>query len=225
MPTVAVPHPQRALLLIFATCLLAGCGHAKTTSTKEPAFSLEVELELDTRPEEVIPRTWQLYDEGKLFSAEALIKAYLKLNPNHLESSVLQAYIQEETDDIGEANATWADVEALLVYQGKIQPFQLQPTLFAGARRYLRLQKPRRARLFYDELWRRFPASPWSQLTQLEVAETAVARGRWGEAARICTDLLRLGANDGCRTRCTYLVKVAARMLTMGPEPPPRGIT
>ncbi len=219
MPTVAVPHFPRAVLIMLVTSLVAGCGHSAATHTEEATLSLDVKVELDAKAEEIIPRTWQLYEAGSIFSAEALIKAYLKINPNQLESSALLAYMQEESDDIGEANATWADVEAVLVYRGKLQPFLLQATLYAGARRYLRLQKPKRARLFYDELWRRFPASTWSQLTQLEVAEAARARGRWGEVSRICTDLLRLGASEKCRTRCSYLLKVSARMIKMGPEP------
>ena len=218
MRTGVVQSSTRTLLTLLAITTLAACGHTAAV-TEEVNVSLDVEMELDTRPQELLPRAWQLYEEGKLFSAEAELKAFLKINPNHLEASVLLAYMQEETGDVGEAGSAWADVEALLVYQGKLEPFLLQPSLFSGARRYLRLQKPARARLFYDELWRRFPASSWSQHTQLEVVEAAVARGRWGNVSRICSDMLRQGAQESCVTRCKYLIKVAARMLDMGPDP------
>ena len=208
----------RTLLSLPLLFTLAACGHSQV-KVEDVSISLDVEMPLDIRAEDVLPGAWQLYEEGKVFSAEAQLQAYLKINPNHLEASTLLAYMQEETGDVGEAGSAWADVEALLVYQGKLAPYQLQPSLFAGARHYLRLQKPQRARLFHDELWRRFPASSWSQLAQLEVVEAAVARGRWGNVSRTCSDMMRLGANSTCRARCGYLLKVAARMLTMGPEP------
>ena len=48
-------------------------------------------------------------EEATLQGAEAHLQAYLKLNPNHLETSALLAYMQEEAGDAEGAASAWAD--------------------------------------------------------------------------------------------------------------------
>jgi len=216
--TGAVLPPPSFILATVLALLLASCAHSGPAS--DPGgLDLEVKLPIDTRPQDVLASAWEQIQAGKIFSAEANLSAYLKNDPNHLEITTLLAYLLDEGEDELAAQAAWADLEALLVYKGKLQPFQLQVTLYAGARRYLRLHKPSRARLFHDELWRRHPASVWSQLTYLEVAEAAADRGRWVQVHRVCQDLMRMGAEDRSMKRCKVLTKVSASMRAMGPEP------
>ena len=84
---------------------------------------------------------------------------------------------------------------------------------------YLRVQNRGRARLFLDELWRRFPDGPWAVKAQLLVAEIATSNRRWSEVLQACQVLSRIRPRDPANRRCVGLSRAARRMLQVGPKP------
>jgi len=154
-------------------------------------------------------------------AARARLRRALIAQPDHLEGRVLQAMILEAAGDPAEAAKSWTQVERILVYHGKLVPFELQPVLHGAAVHYFKAGRLERARIFLDELWRRFPAGEWSAKTQLALAESEFGRGRHTQAIEACGELTRLRPGHVTLGRCKDLTRAARRMLEVGPEPAP----
>jgi hypothetical protein len=185
----------------------------------EPQRPGQVEVEVVPTVEELLRRGHAALQRGEVAAAHKAIKQVLVTHPDHLEAHVLRAMVAEATGAAKETTEAWRDVERILVYCGKLGPFVLRPALYTAARHYVKAERPNRARLFLDELWRRFPESDWSVKAQMMVAESELAKERWVRVIEACEVLARLRPNDPQTKRCRDLSLAAERMLQVGPEP------
>lgn len=203
-------------ITIALLAVLSGCSGPPTPPTKAPTRAPERELTAG----EVLQKAWTELSNKKIFSAEATVRRMLAVNPSHLEGQVFIAMLYDMSGDEADAADVWSRVEELLVYRGKLETFVLQQTLLAAGIHYLRLDKPDRAKLFLDELWRRYPNSTISTLAHLKEAEVAAAKNRWNLVVTICDDLHRTQPNSDETRTCRQLQQLGARLMTVGPEPP-----
>jgi len=205
------------VLATFAGCL-------KSPAPKDPQDETKptnVEVELMPAVDELLARSHDQYKAHELTAARATLGKILVTHPQHLEARVLLAMVAEKAGDAGAAGKAWTEVERILVYQGKLAPFALQTTLYAAARYYVEADRALRARLFFDELWRRFPTGEWSPKAQLMLAETEFSRKRWTLVVQACRALARLRPKHRSLGRCKQLQVAARRMLEVAPQPTP----
>ena len=208
-------------LLLAIVLLLPVLGCPKAPPPKKPLPKPEVEVEELPPTNEMLELALKDYEARKLASARKTLGRILVTNPQHLEARVLLALVAEAAGDAKQAAEAWTEVERILVYRGKLEPFVLQHNLFAAARYYVEADRKERARLFLDELWRRFPQDEWSVKAQLMLAESEFARGRWTQVIRSCAALGRLRPGHSLLERCGELSLSARRMLEVGPDPSP----
>ncbi|MFH1129882.1 MAG: hypothetical protein V1754_01015, partial [Pseudomonadota bacterium] len=135
---------------------------------------------------------------------------------NYLEAWVLKAMIGDETD-LEMAKEAWEQIETILVYRGKMEPFSEEAPLFAAGQHYLQLGRENRMNMFFDELWRQYRTSAWSRLAYLVVVEDAVKKGRWVDTIEMCQRLIGIWPNSKAAERCGELNMVAVRKLKLGP--------
>jgi photosystem II stability/assembly factor-like uncharacterized protein len=187
----------------------------------ETVIKPEVEVEEMPPLDQLLVRGLRQHDARELDAARKTVQNILVMHPKHLEARVLLAMVAEAAQDAKEAAEAWVEVERILVYRGKLIPFELQPTLYSAARYYVEADRMGRARLFLDELWRRFPTGDWSVKAQLMLAETEAARKRWTLVVKACAVLNRLRPSHHALAKCRKLTLAAQRMLEVGPRPGP----
>jgi len=200
---------------------LGACPKPPPPENPDKETKPEVEIEEMPPLNELLARGMRQHQARELEAARKTVQNILVMHPRHLEARVLLAMVAEAARDAKGAAEAWAEVERILVYRGKLAPFELQPTLYAAARYYVEADRMDRARLFLDELWRRFSTGEWSVKAQLMLAETEVARRRWTLVVKACSVLNRLRPSHSAVAKCRRLTLAAQRMLEVGPRPGP----
>lgn len=210
--------PILLVLILTGACPSreAAVGQPPTT----PAAPARVSVVEEPAPAERVRRADAALAAGKTDEAEALIARLLTTRPDHLEGRVLRARLRRATGDEAGEKEAWSEVERILVFRGKQQPFQSERNLHAATRHYLAAERRQRARLFLDELWRRFATGEWSVKTQLLVAEMEFIRRRWDRVSEACGVLTRLRPDRVAEVkRCQELMRAAVRLQEVGPPP------
>jgi outer membrane protein assembly factor BamD (BamD/ComL family) len=209
--------------LIFVLALIvstAGCPKQPPEGpVTGPASDEQVEMVQEPAVGDLLRQLNDQLNKGQLEPAKFTLTRLLTNHPSHLEARVLQAMLHRANGDRSGETKAWIRVEQVLIYKGKTMPFEVQATLYEAARQYLRVQNRGRARLFLDELWRRFPDGPWAVKAQLLVAEIATSNRRWSEVLQACQVLSRIRPRDPANRRCVGLSRAARRMLQVGPKP------
>lgn len=213
------PRAARAIVLLLLGGVAVGCSQPvrqKKTQTAPPA---EAEVQVVPPVPDLLRRAARAIEAGRRARAREQLALIFNTAPDHLEARVLAAMAGEADADSGRADELWQRVERILIRKGKLVPFVLQRPLFAAARHYAQAGRRRRAELFLEELWRRFPSSSWSSRARLMVATQAYAQHRWEDVLAACKDLRKIHPAHRANQRCARLSHGARRLRRLGPPP------
>jgi hypothetical protein len=147
----------------------------------------------------------------------------LRVFPDHLEGRILQAMVLRAHGQLKPSHEAWQRVERIIVVKGKRRAFTLQTTLLAAAEHYLAVHNvrsseraQRRANLFVEELWRRFPGADSAARAQLMVALFASKARQWQRVQDACATLKRVQPAHKANALCSQLSLSARRLQRVG---------